>query len=207
MWVPTQFLLPTDAWLCTLSHLWWRQLPLAPRVSQDLLVVIFGVLLYIILSLIAILIWVFLVRPIFKRPAAKRQATTQSSESPASQLPPAPAQMQAPVSEQPVEDPTGLQLVLDSGEIHDFTELPISIGRAEQNDLVLDDETISAQHARIFFDDVVKEICIADLDSMNGVFINDQPTRKNILRDSARVRLGSVHLVFRASGHTPPNSA
>lgn len=95
----------------------------------------------------------------------------------------------------------GLKFVFDTGEARTFTRLPISIGRAEDNDLVLNDESVSAYHARVLFDERVKDVCIMDLDSLNGVLISDQPTYKNVLHDGARIGLGKIHLVFRDTGY------
>ena len=50
----------------------------ALQISNEILVVIFGVFLYIFLSLLFILIWVFLLRPLFIRPSAKKQGPTQA---------------------------------------------------------------------------------------------------------------------------------
>jgi hypothetical protein len=47
----------------------------------------------------------------------------------------------------------GLKFIFPTGESKVFTELPISIGRGEQNDLILQDDTVSSTHARIYFDE------------------------------------------------------
>ena len=95
----------------------------------------------------------------------------------------------------------GLLFQLASGESRTFTSLPISIGRSKQNDIILSDETVSAVHARVYYDELVKDVCILDNDSLNGLFIDDQPTRKNVLHDGVRIRLGSVELTFRDTGY------
>lgn len=98
----------------------------------------------------------------------------------------------------------GLKLILENGETRTFASLPISIGRAEQNDLILADDTVSANHALIYYDENVKDICIVDLDSLNGVTVEDQPTRKNVLRDGVRIGLGKSNLIFRDTGYIHP---
>jgi hypothetical protein len=102
------------------------------------------------------------------------------------------------------EETYGLKFVFDSGEARTFTRLPITIGRSEENDLVLNDETVSARHAQVYYDERLKDICIQDLDSLNGVYIADQPTRKNLLYDGARLALGNIHLVYRDTGYIHP---
>ena len=95
----------------------------------------------------------------------------------------------------------GLKFILDTGESRTFTSLPISIGRSEENDLVMKDETVSAIHARVQYDETARSVCILDRDSLNGVYVNEQPTRKNILYDGALIRLGNAKLTFRDTGY------
>lgn len=102
------------------------------------------------------------------------------------------------------EQAYGLKFLLESGESILFTSLPISIGRAEENDIVLADETVSAYHAQVYYDDNAQDICIVDLDSFNGLFIGDQPTRKNILYDGVKIGLGAATLIFRDTGFIYP---
>jgi pSer/pThr/pTyr-binding forkhead associated (FHA) protein len=98
----------------------------------------------------------------------------------------------------------GLQFILPDGESKLFTTLPVTIGRAPNNDIVLVDDTVSQQHAQIYYDDQAQDICIADLDSLNGLFIGDQPTHKNILYDGVKIGLGRSSLIFRNTGFIYP---
>ena len=102
------------------------------------------------------------------------------------------------------EQAFGLQLIFESGESVIIPSLPVTIGRGDQNSVVLKDDTVSTTHARIYYDDLVRNICIVDTDSLNGLYINDQPTRKNILYDGAKIRLGKVVLTFRDTGYIHP---
>ena len=99
------------------------------------------------------------------------------------------------------DDEFGLKFIFPSGDSQVFTSLPISVGRGEQNDIVLDDESVSMAHARIYYDEQVGDICILDNDSLNGLFIDDQPTCKNVLHDDVRIRLGGIELIFRDTGY------
>jgi hypothetical protein len=94
----------------------------------------------------------------------------------------------------------GLKFIQEGGDAKLFTALPISLGRAEDNDIVLADETVSAHHARVYYDQKARDICILDLDSLNGLFIGDQPTRRNILYDGVKMGLGTATLIFRDTG-------
>jgi len=100
----------------------------------------------------------------------------------------------------------GLKFVFESGESKTFTNLPISIGRSEQNQIVLGDKSVSATHARVYYDDRIRGVCIVDNDSLNGLYINDQPTSRNVLQDGVKIRLGNVQLAFRDTGYIHPGS-
>ena len=95
----------------------------------------------------------------------------------------------------------GLKFSLPSGEARLFTTLPISIGRAVDNDLVIENESVSSHHARIYFDEIVSDVCILDLDSFNGLLIDGLPTRKNVLHDGVRIGLGDAIITFRDTGY------
>lgn len=115
------------------------------------------------------------------------------------------APTESPTTDQSVQNLTdqefGLMFTIENGSSQTFTALPIVIGRGEQSTLVLQDPSVSAQHAYVYYDDRLQKVCISDLDSTNGLFINDQPTRKNLLLDEARIRLGNVMLTFRDTGY------
>jgi hypothetical protein len=95
----------------------------------------------------------------------------------------------------------GLKLILDSGKEFAFSSLPVTIGRSEVNQIVLNDETVSSSHAMVYFDEAAQEVCILDLDSLNGLSIDQAPTRRNILSDGVKISLGAVNLVFRDTGY------
>jgi pSer/pThr/pTyr-binding forkhead associated (FHA) protein len=103
-----------------------------------------------------------------------------------------------------IDQSYGLKFTLESGESRLFTSLPISIGRAENNDIVLPDETVSAHHAQVYYDEIANNICIVDLDSLNGLFIGDQPTHRNVLYDGTKIGLGMATLIFRDTGFIYP---
>lgn len=98
----------------------------------------------------------------------------------------------------------GLQLLLPGGSVCALPGLPATLGRAAGSSVVLQDPGVSATHARIYFDEVLQAVCIEDCDSTNGLFVDGQPTRKNVLHDNARVTLGATTLTFRDGGFTAP---
>ena len=71
----------------------------------------------------------------------------------------------------------------------------VNIGRADYNDLVLPDESVSTTHAKLQRREGVW--VLADLDSTNGTFIDgDQIKGEAPLTPGATVRFGDVSLVF-----------
>ena len=65
------------------------------------------------------------------------------------------------------------------------------IGREpDHNDVVVDDRTISRQHARIRFEKGA--FVIYDLASANGVFVNGERVQRRVLTHGDRIKLGQV---------------
>jgi diguanylate cyclase (GGDEF)-like protein len=71
---------------------------------------------------------------------------------------------------------------------------PFEIGRSSKNDLPLDQESISRQHARITFDG--SSYWVTDLNSTNGTFVNDDSVRERRLEDGDQLRIGRSILKF-----------
>jgi diguanylate cyclase (GGDEF)-like protein len=71
---------------------------------------------------------------------------------------------------------------------------PFEIGRSSKNDLFLDQESISRQHARITFDGT--QYWVQDLKSTNGTYVNDVAVQEQRLRDSDQIRIGRSILKF-----------
>ncbi len=65
---------------------------------------------------------------------------------------------------------------------------PFLIGRQSENNLVLRDNRISRNHARISLDN--GDYAIEDLDSRHGVFVNGQRVKRHPLKDGDRVDFG-----------------
>lgn len=98
----------------------------------------------------------------------------------------------------------GLHLLLPGGSACALPGLPAALGRAAGSSIVLRDPAVSATHARIYFDEALQAVCIEDLDSTNGLYVDGQPTRKNVLHDGARITLGATTLTFRDAGFVAP---
>src|SRR5206468_984299 len=74
----------------------------------------------------------------------------------------------------------------------------VNIGRADYNDLVLPDESVSTTHAKLQRREGVW--VLVDLDSTNGTFVDGEQVKGEApLAPGATVRLGDVQLVFEPS--------
>jgi FOG: FHA domain len=69
------------------------------------------------------------------------------------------------------------------------------IGRGNDNEMTLQDNSVSRRHAEINRDkgDV---FTIFDLDSLNGIFVNNNKVTKQILREGDTIEIGDVALRF-----------
>lgn len=95
----------------------------------------------------------------------------------------------------------GLKFILADQSEHLFNNLPISIGRGKQNNLIVDDPSASDEHAVVYFDEAVHDVCIADQDSLNGLCIDGMPSRKNVLHDGVSIKIGGAEICFRDTGY------
>ncbi|MFY9530124.1 MAG: FHA domain-containing protein [Candidatus Acidiferrales bacterium] len=70
---------------------------------------------------------------------------------------------------------------------------PITIGRAPENVIPIDNLAVSNHHARIFTEN--GHLVIEDLNSLNGTFVNDQRIKRSALKDGDVVLVGKHHIV------------
>ena len=91
--------------------------------------------------------------------------------------------------------PLMLELVYDDDNGHHRIPVrgPLTFGRASDNDVVLRDFSVSRSHARLELDDGIARII--DLDSTNGVKINDTLVTSGPLAPGDRVTIGSFTLL------------
>jgi DNA-binding NtrC family response regulator len=75
-----------------------------------------------------------------------------------------------------------------------FDKDAVSIGAMEDNDIVLEDETVSRNHCRIFVEG--DQYLIQDLDSTNGTFVNRVRIREAWLRPDVVITCGKTEIRF-----------
>jgi len=78
----------------------------------------------------------------------------------------------------------------------------IGIGRGKDNDIVLTDQTVSRNHARITETD--EGHLLTDLGSFNGTKVNEMSIQSTLLKHHDRIKLGLVKLLFLTKAETTP---
>ena len=72
-----------------------------------------------------------------------------------------------------------------------------SIGRTDDNDVPVEDESVSRHHAEILKED--EGFVIRDLESQNGTYVNGEAVGKHLLTEGDRVMLGAAQFIFRCA--------
>lgn len=89
------------------------------------------------------------------------------------------------------------------GHIHHLNQDATTIGRDAQCDIILDDEAVSRQHAKIKLEETESEgarsmrFFIYDLASENGTTVNGAPVLKQMLADGDTVVVARTALIFK----------
>ena len=76
-----------------------------------------------------------------------------------------------------------------------ITKSPWRIGRQGDNDLTFEDPSVSRQHAEIQHNPD-GTYTVIDLESLNGVFVNNTKVVTSTLTDGDRIELGDIRLKF-----------
>ena len=89
----------------------------------------------------------------------------------------------------------------DSKTAQELTEERITIGRAPDNMIQIDDPSVSAYHAQLLL--IGERYQLKDLGSTNGTHVNHEPVTDVFLRLGDRVRFGKVEARYEsdATGH------
>ncbi|MBP8707188.1 MAG: FHA domain-containing protein [Caldisericia bacterium] len=84
------------------------------------------------------------------------------------------------------------------GQRFDVHEGITSIGRGSENDIVLEDESVSKAHSKIKYFEDQDIYKIHDLVSTNGTFVNDIAVEGPLeIKDNDIVTIGEVKLIFK----------
>jgi pSer/pThr/pTyr-binding forkhead associated (FHA) protein len=82
----------------------------------------------------------------------------------------------------------------------------LSIGRTNDNDIVLENRGVSRKHALIEFNN--NAAVIIDNESLNGTFVNNRKVSEEVLRDDDVITIGKYSLVYHSeASQTHANAA
>ncbi len=85
------------------------------------------------------------------------------------------------------------------GEEFTLSEKENSIGRTEENLILLPDPSVSRQHARVVVEDNGRHV-VFDLHSSNGSYVNRKRIQRAVLRDGDVLTIGNVSFRFVVAG-------
>ncbi|MGI9244758.1 MAG: FHA domain-containing protein [Verrucomicrobiales bacterium] len=98
-----------------------------------------------------------------------------------------------------------LTISTSEGEVaYELNQAHISLGRSDENAIVVDDESISGKHAELVLDDAGNYV-VSDLGSTNGVKIGGQRiTEPTVLDHGSNVVFGHVQASYHTALATEP---
>jgi hypothetical protein len=70
---------------------------------------------------------------------------------------------------------------------------PVTIGRAPDNDISIDNLAVSNYHARVYVE--AGSLVVEDLNSLNGSFLNDIRVERAMLKDGDTILVGKHHIL------------
>jgi predicted component of type VI protein secretion system len=70
---------------------------------------------------------------------------------------------------------------------------PVTIGRAPDNDIAIDNLAVSNYHARVYLE--AGRLVVEDLNSLNGTFVNNARVERAELRDCDSILIGKHHIL------------
>jgi len=80
----------------------------------------------------------------------------------------------------------------------EFDGPDLSLGRSPPSDILLDDQTVAAQHARVVVED--RNFVITDLETETGTFVNGERIESVFLADKDCIRIASFELLVSFAG-------
>lgn len=75
----------------------------------------------------------------------------------------------------------------------------ISIGRTNENDIVLENRGVSRKHALIEFNN--NAAVVIDNESLNGTFVNNRKISEEVLRDEDVITIGKYSLIYNSESN------
>ena len=103
----------------------------------------------------------------------------------------------------PDETPTYAWLVVLNGprrgKLYRIPQTGLTIGRTDDNTIILADETVSRHHLRLTVEPGIgsPQVYIQDMASANGTFVNGVRIVRQLLRDEDRITVGDTLFAFK----------
>ncbi len=96
-----------------------------------------------------------------------------------------------------------LRITLPDGTplTQDLAEDRVSIGRLPENDLQLEDDSVSSHHGEINYDGTTHQL--TDLGSTNGTFVNGARVTDSALKPGDQVRFGQIECLYEGEKGAP----
>lgn len=87
-------------------------------------------------------------------------------------------------------------------------QVQMRIGRAPDNEIIVEDETVSGHHALITIrphdkNEKESEYILEDLNSTNKTFVNNKEIERHSLKEGDVIRVGSTRLKFSLKTYVP----
>lgn len=129
----------------------------------------------------------------------------EDPEPPTVQPAPAPAPVLTSERGEPLPDPEPqpvvygwLEMLDGDAARHPLRTTNVRVGRHRDNDICLQNDSISRRHAVLHYNAETRRFVITDLGGSNGVIVNKARYKSRELNDGDTVELGEVRLRFRA---------
>jgi hypothetical protein len=131
-------------------------------------------------------------------PAAAGAVSTPAAPNGSSVAPPV---LGGPSASSPAARPLATRLTVTEGPLKDtviqLNGTPLLLGRAEDADLVLDDDYVSGRHARLFPQG--SRWFLEDLGSTNGTYVSGNPLSRTVaVEPGTPIRIGKTVLELRS---------
>jgi hypothetical protein len=135
--------------------------------------------------------------PVRQPMASTPPSTVSQADAPAGMaatLRPVPGLVGVSTAPQPIPARLTIREGPGAGQVFRLDGRGVTVGRSSQNDVVIDDNSMSRRHSRLYWAD--GDYVLEDLGSSNGTFVNNQPTVAVRLRNGDRITLGDTVLEF-----------
>ena len=74
------------------------------------------------------------------------------------------------------------------------SESKTRLGRAPESEIFLDDVTVSRKHAAVYSE--ANKFVVRDLGSLNGTYVNGDPSVEVVLKSGDEIQIGKFHMIF-----------